>query len=92
MLSQSRGILREGYKYSLGDVLGGVRLAGHAKGGGVDEINVTADQFGERSFGAVLGKGAQHLLVSLIVHSPDNTRRARSRTKKCSVGASLCLT
>ena len=59
MLMQSIGVLCESGEYGLRHVLGGVRLASHAKGGGVDKVNVSPDQFGERHFRTVLGKVAQ---------------------------------
>ena len=61
--SQPRGILREFHKHRLGYILGRVRLTGHAKRGGVNEINMSADEFAERGFGAVARVVAQELLV-----------------------------
>ena len=48
----------------------------------MDEIHMTANQFGERRFGAVFSVGAQQLRVGLIVHSPDSSRHRQNRTGK----------
>ena len=56
MLGQSGSILRESYKDSLRDILGGVWLASHAKGSRVNEVNVSSDQFSECGFRAMLGE------------------------------------
>ena len=82
VLGQACGTLSESHEYSLCDVLGRMSLAGHAKGGGVDKVDVSLDQFGERSFGPVFRVVAQELLVAQVFHSPDNTRRNETRTKK----------
>ena len=74
MLAQSVGILRQSYEYGLGDVLSGVRFVGHAKRSGVNEIDVSADQFAERGFRTMFGEVTEQLLVSAVVHSLDNTR------------------
>ena len=44
-------------------------IANHAPRGGIDEVNVPAHQFGERSLGPALGVIAQKLLVAQIVHA-----------------------
>src|SRR5262245_14372980 len=85
MLSEARGILRQRHEHSLRDVSSGMRFASHAKGSGVDQVNVSPDQFGEHGFGAAFGEVMQQLLISLVVHSPDNTRSRKDRTKKCRV-------
>jgi hypothetical protein len=53
----------------LAHVLGKVRIADHAPRGGVNEIHVPPDQFGERRFGMVFRVGLQQLGVGLVVHS-----------------------
>ena len=62
------GIPRQGHEHTLRHVLGQVRIADHAHGGGIDQVNVPAHQFGKRRFGAALGVIAQKLLVGQTVH------------------------
>ena len=47
MILQPDGILSQRQKYGLRDVPGGMRLARHAEGGRINEINMPADQFRE---------------------------------------------
>ena len=46
-----RGVLASAREGGLGHVLGEMRVAHHAARGGMDEVNVSADQFGERGVG-----------------------------------------
>ena len=55
------GVFREGDEHALGHVLSEVRIANHAQRRGIDEIQMAAQQFGERRFGAVFSVGAQQL-------------------------------
>ena len=68
-MSKEGGILRERHEHGLRDVMGGMRLAGHAQGGGVDKVDMPLDQFCEGGLRPTLGVVAQQLLVSLLVHS-----------------------
>ena len=62
-------LLRQRHKNRLGDILGGMRLAGHAERGGINQVNVPLHQFGKGGIGMVFRVIAQQLLVAQIVHS-----------------------
>jgi hypothetical protein len=64
-----RGVLGEGYKHSLRDVLRQMPVANHAQRSGIDEVNVASDQFAEGGFRVESGIILQQLLIGPIVHS-----------------------
>ena len=68
-VGQLPGILRQGHKHALRHVLGEMRVADHPQGGGINEVNVPAHQFGKRRLRPPLGIIAQKLLVGQTVHS-----------------------
>lgn len=65
------GVLGEGHKDALGDVLGQMCIADHAQGRGIDQVDVPPHQFGERGFGTRAGEITQELLIGLMVHSGE---------------------
>ena len=69
MPGETGGILRQGGKGALGDVLGQMRVAEAAQRGGIDEIKMAADEFRKGGLGAVVRVILQELLVRAIVHS-----------------------
>ncbi len=73
-------VLCQCQEYSLGDVLGQVRVANHPYRGGMNEIDVAPHQFGESRFAAAFGVVAQELLVGQTVHSLDSTLHCSNRT------------
>jgi len=62
-------IPRQSQKHLLRHVLGQVRVANHPQRGGIDEVNVSAHEFGKRRFRPSPGVIAQKLLVGQTVHS-----------------------
>jgi len=58
-----------------------MRIANHPHGGGMDEIKMPTDQFGERRFGMAFGVGLKQLRVGLIVHSLNSSRRRQNPTE-----------
>jgi hypothetical protein len=65
------GVLGEGHKDALGDILGQMRVADHAQGGGIDQVDVPLHEFRERRFGTRDGEIIQELLIGLMVHSGE---------------------
>jgi hypothetical protein len=73
--------LRQGHKDALGDILGLVRVAQHPQRGGIDQVNMPANQLGEGRFGAACGIIPQKLLVGPAVHSSNSTPARANRTE-----------
>ena len=69
MPGETAGILSQGGKCALGDVLGQMCIAKAAQRGGIDEINMAADEFRKGGIRAVVRVILQELLVRAIVHS-----------------------
>jgi hypothetical protein len=53
MADQFSGIPRQSHKYGLRDILRPLFISNHAPDGGIDEIDVSPDQFGKRRLGSV---------------------------------------
>ena len=86
MVRELPGILRQSHECNLRHVLGQVGVANHAQRGGIDEVNVSAHQFGKRHFRMVLGVIAQKLWVGQAVHSLNSTRCRANRTGNVASG------
>jgi hypothetical protein len=63
------GVLRQRHKHALGHVFGLVRIANHPQRRGIDEVNMTAHQLGERRLRTASGVIPHEWLVGLSVHS-----------------------
>src|SRR5206468_820264 len=73
-LRELGGIFCQRDEHPLRHVVGEVRIANHSPRSGIDEIHVTAHEFGKRGFAAPLRVGAQQLGVRLVVHSSNSSR------------------
>jgi hypothetical protein len=80
MIRELGRVLCQRYKNCLRYVLRRVGFANHAERGGIDQVNMSKHDLGKRGFGMVLCIVAQQLLVTLIIHSRDNTRCRGNRT------------
>ena len=68
-------LARQRHEHPLGHVLRQVRITHHPHGGGIDQVNVPAHQFGKRRFRPVLGVVPQKLLIGQAHSSQDGSRR-----------------
>ncbi len=98
MIRELPSILCKGHKHSLGHVPSEMRVTNHPDGGGINQINVPAHEFGESGFGLAFRVIPQKLLVCLVVHSRNSTRPRSNRTGKggnpllrCAVPPDLAL-
>ncbi len=68
---QRVGLLREVKKNGLGDVLGAMRVTAHeTEGGGINQIQITSEDFAKGRFGAVFNKvGKQGLSLGHVFSS-----------------------
>jgi hypothetical protein len=78
----SSGILRQRDEHALGHVVGEVWITHHSQCGGVNEIDVPADELGKSGFRPGFGEVVQQLRVGSGVHFPKSSRRTRNRTEK----------
>jgi hypothetical protein len=65
---QLRRMASEGDEDGLGHILGGLLVADHAQGGGINEIDVSADQIGKGGLRPVFGVIAQEEMVARSIH------------------------
>ncbi|MCO5053603.1 MAG: hypothetical protein M9920_15090 [Verrucomicrobiae bacterium] len=82
------GVFGQCEEGGLGYVLGEVYVTNHAARGGMDEVNVPSNEFGERGFGTPGGVSAKQLSVGLSIHSPESSRRLKNRTEIVASGIS----
>ena len=68
------GILSQGHKRALRDILGQVGVLNHPQRGGIHVVNMPLHEFGKCHLGPVLSVVAQQLLVGQSVHSMNSTR------------------
>ena len=64
VVRETRGVEGEIEEGGLGDFFGELRRANLPERGGMDEIDVTADEFGEGVFGVVVGVAREELQVA----------------------------
>jgi hypothetical protein len=55
-------------EYRLGDFLGGMRIAGFAQGGRINQVHVARNQGGKRIVGPLVGILPQQIRVRRVVH------------------------
>lgn len=82
MVREPARVFRQRHKRALCHVLRQMRVADHAQGGGINEVNVPPHKFGKRGVRPARGVVAQKLLVGRTVHSLNGNRRRLNRTRK----------
>jgi hypothetical protein len=81
---EGRGLAGQNQKDRLGDVLGQVRVANLAQGGGVNQVEVPVDQFGKGFIGFLPSPGFDEFVIghNLQPVLPLNPRLGRKGTTK----------